>query len=408
MEKKFHADDNNRVRNNSTIEERRFVFEGSANDETTQYYQTSNSLKFDTLHSDESAIVEEKPPASTSVSTTTLSKKTNSSSKKGKNLDLLHSESDNVNLTIPNNAEVWSLAGMKNVVQTTVAGKQHHDFDETTSGRQSTHSDAKILSDWQGIARMDEIQIAQSKENDELTVTTTESGEVTTTSDKITTTVLPDLDEERHKTTTGYSTIDDKATEIPTTLTTTSEKSAETTTKHSSSFLRSTEGSDEDIITISSALSRTTEIIVMPTTNTRVQTTTKQDVAQTSSILTTAATHSATDDHLSASSEPVFRVTPPYDTTFYTENDRDKYNAANELQITTDSSEITTRKQNVNEENSETSSGSLGVISAVISVVVLLSLIALLYVSMAGQLQYLLPRLLNNSFTFIISTSSSS
>lgn len=376
-EKKFHAEDNNRVRNNSTIEQRRFIIESITNEETTQYYQTSNTVKIDTLGSDEStASSEEKTRVAPSVSPS----KATASSKKGKNLDLSHSESDNVNLTIPNNAEVWSLAGMKQ----TSDKRESTNFEETTSGRrESTHSDAKTLSDWMEIARMSELH---SEDTDELLIPTTEPDVVTTVDKITTTTVLPDLEP---TTTTAYSTIvEDKVTTtmVHEDITTTFEKIVETTSHAPELLQSSTEGSDDDIITISSALSGTTEVIInaLPTTSSRVQTTMAQDVVKTSSMstLTTTAASHPTDDYISASSEPVFRVTPPYESTFYTENDRDKYNAANEHQITTDSSEITTRKQNVNEESAQTSSGSLGVISAVISVVVLLSLTALLYVSM--------------------------
>lgn len=377
IEKRFHANENNR-----TVEERKFLLQGITNEETTNYYQTSYTSKTDAFGSDETENSEEKPRISQSVSTP----KTNSSSKKGKNLDLLNVESENVNLTIPNNAAVWSLAGMKNIIQTTGTidkkRESKQNDEETTERRDSTHSDAKTLSDWIGIARIDDLKLAHSNETDELFTTTTDSTEITTQDqgDKNVeySTLQTVSDEEKFISSTGYSNVEDKLTAVETTID--SEKPIETTT-HSGEFLRSTESSDE--ITISSALSRTTEPannIVLTTTSDTSTTAQKVKTSSMSTSTTTSATI-AKDEYLSASSEPVFRVTSLYDTTFYTENDRDKYSAVNELQITTDSSEITTRKQNVNDENTDTSSGSLGVISAVISVVVLLSLIALLYVS---------------------------
>lgn len=379
--------------------------ESIVNEETTKYYQTRNTVKIDDFNSDEAENLEEKPRTLPSVSTP----KINSTTKKGKNLDLLHSES------IPNNAEVWSLVGMmKDVAQTT--GSQRKKDDRSLSEKQEPmHADVKNLFDWTGIARMSDLQLAQSNETEDLSVTTTEPSDVTTNGniqyDKtLTTTLLPtnfDKDESTTTVVTENSHFDTKTTTWTSEeAVTTTEKSTEVKT-HLSEI---TEHSNEDIITISSALSRTTEETkLIQTTSERVRSTSASESTtvksttkeQTSSISTLSTAH-LSDGYLTASSEPVFRITPAYDNTFYTENDKDKYNAVHEFQITTDSSEITTRKQNFNEENrcvkilisplsnffftsvirnSETSSGSLGVISAVISVVVLLSLIAIVYVS---------------------------
>jgi hypothetical protein len=411
IEKRFRIDENE-FRTNNTKEERRIFTEGIMDEETIKYDQKTSKL----VKLEDSNETSEIPSSSTSSTKPTVT-----SAKKGKHLDLLQSESDNVNMTIPNNAEVWTLAGMKNVVPKSY--NNHHD-ESTEDGNHETKmtSNAKNLHDWIEIARMTDLRNSHSNEN----VTSSERIMTTAESELSTTIKLNSVE-----TTTEFfiesRTInsEESSTEellLPkngkgiSQLTTINTESPETT-ENSIELINSTKQRDEDLLTISSALSGTTETSPSPTTTstaTRTTSTTSKKVTTTTKTLptttksreeilstipsrstSTSSTRKTTtskqpfvsvdeDEILAASSSNpgVFRVTTTYGPTIIIdEKDADKYHTFHEFTPTTDSIGITTEQQSVNKNEQDTDSSGLGIISAVISVILVLSLGALAYVS---------------------------
>lgn len=409
IEKRFRIDENE-FRTNNTKEERRILTEGVMDEETIKYDQKTNKL----VKIDDSNETTEVPSSST--------KPTVTSAKKGKHLDLLQSESDNVNMTIPNNAEVWTLAGMKNVVPKSY--NNHHD--ESTEDGNRRHetkmtSNAKNILDWEAIARMTDLEISHSNER---MMTTAESDLSTTikmNSDETTT----EFFKESRTINSDESSLEEllpssKNGKGISQLTTMNTESPETT-ENSIELINSTKqrDGDDDLLTISSALSGTTETSPSPTTSTKVtqpsSTTTtmtkkvtttrktlpnsreeilstipsKSSTSTTSTRKTTSTSVSDDEDEIlaaSSSNPGVFRVTTTYGpTVIIDEKDSDKYHTFHDSTSTTaDSIAITTEQQRIDktdtEENTDNSSG-LGVISAVISVILVLSLGALAYVS---------------------------
>jgi hypothetical protein len=186
---------------------------------------------------------------------------------------------------------------------------------------------------------------------------------------------------------------------------TTSTEQPDTTdsTENSVELINSTKNRDEELLTISSALSGTTETSKSPASTKKVTTTT--EAITSTEILSTIPATSTTvkrttptttssqqsfvsvdeDEILAASSSNpgVFRVTTTYGPTVIIDEDaKNEYNTFREFQATTESIAHTTEQQMVNQSNDEdTDSSGLGVITAVISVILVLSLVALGYVS---------------------------
>ena len=147
MEKKFKEDEFG-FRNNETKVERHMLNEAVFDEETVKY-SSKNLTK-----------PEESAKASTAQSTT---------AKKGKYLELMPQGDDNMNTSIPNAAEVWALAGMREIDT-----RKPMDSDETTEMLTSLNNTAKNLLDWSEITKMGNDSMSQSSDESfrELTVTT--------------------------------------------------------------------------------------------------------------------------------------------------------------------------------------------------------------------------------------------
>lgn len=385
IEKKFLANENE-FRNNNTREERRLISEGMMDEETIKYDQKASKL----VRIDDSNETTEQPTSPRVVT----------SAKKGKLLDLLQSESDNVNMTIPNIAEVWTLAGMKNVVP---KNHQHDESTENGNHEMKMTSNAKNLFDWSEIARMTDLRSKEIETNASTQTTDSELENLSTTAKT-----------NRDETTTEFSNesrttnSDETSTEellLPkngkgiSQLTTANTEQPVETTENSIEIINSTKDRDEDLMTISSALSGTTETSSVPTTTIKVTPTTVTMTSQQPTIIsttsirkrktTTPTTTEKTfasidqDDILAASSSnpQVTRVTTTFEPAIINEDEKHRYNTFHEFAATTDTVVITTEKQIVNVNDDNTDSSGLGVISAVISVILLLSCGALAYVS---------------------------
>lgn len=83
--------------------------------------------------------------------------------KKGKQLDLITRHEDNINASIPNNAEVWALAGMRK-------GDNINDVEPSVGGLNNT---AKNLLDWTEISKMDNDSIGNTDDEREIQHQTT-------------------------------------------------------------------------------------------------------------------------------------------------------------------------------------------------------------------------------------------
>jgi trimeric autotransporter adhesin len=414
IEKRFRIDENE-FRTNNTKEERRILTEGIMDEESFKYDQKTSKL----VKVEDSNETTEIPLSSTTTSTKPIV----TSAKKGKHLDLLQSESDNVNMTIPNNAEVWTLAGMKNVVPKSY--NTHHD-ESTENGNHETKmtSNAKNLLDWMEIARMTDLRNSHSNENEtfssERIMTTAESDLSTSTikmnSDETTTEFFKESRTINSEESSTEELLLPKNGKGISQLTTINTESPETT-ENSIELINSTKQRDEDLLTISSALSGTTQTSPSPTSTStlpKTTSTTSKKVTTTTQTLTTTTTANSREEILStipsrstststrktttnkpfivsdedeilaaSSSNPgVFRVTTTYGSTvIIDEKDADKYHTFHEVTPTTDSIDITTEQQRINKNEEGTDSSGLGIISAVISVILVLSLGALAYVS---------------------------
>ena len=140
LEKKFKEDELS-FRNNSTKEERHSIIEASFDEEVMKYSKLNISKTQNGTDENESV----KTTALPAIVTT---------AKKGKYLDLIPRGDDNINASIPNAAEVWALAGMREMSET----RKPLEEDSTSSGvelmNDSLNNTAKNLLDWSEIAKM--------------------------------------------------------------------------------------------------------------------------------------------------------------------------------------------------------------------------------------------------------------
>lgn len=140
MEKKF-KDDEFGFRNNETTEERHSMNEAVFDEEVVKY-SSKNITK-----PEENIKTTALPAAATT-------------SKKGKYLDLIPRGDDNINASIPNAAEVWALAGMREIET-----RKPMESDETTEMfADSLNNTAKNLLDWTEITKMNNESMTQSSE----------------------------------------------------------------------------------------------------------------------------------------------------------------------------------------------------------------------------------------------------
>lgn len=141
MEQKFREDELG-FRNNATNEEKHSINEALFDEETVKY--SSKNL---------TAPEENVKTTALPVPLTT--------SKKGKYLDLIPRGDDNINASIPNAAEVWALAGMREIEM-----RKPMESDETTEVfADSLNNTAKNLLDWTEITKMDNDSMTQSEES---------------------------------------------------------------------------------------------------------------------------------------------------------------------------------------------------------------------------------------------------
>lgn len=152
LEKKFLNDEMG-FKNNVTNEEHRTLDEAVFDGQSVKY----SSVKMKIINGTKD---DEKAKA-TAVPTTV---------KKGKYLDLLPQENENINASIPNNAEVWALAGMRGFdAKPTESNEANADLGQISAGMNNT---AKNLLDWTEIAKMNNETDSGDEGPNDLSVTT--------------------------------------------------------------------------------------------------------------------------------------------------------------------------------------------------------------------------------------------
>lgn len=166
LEKKFMKDELG-FKNNATMEERHSIDEAAFDEQSVKYSSSSTRLINDTEKEEKKEEEEKIKTTALPIVLTTV--------KKGKYLDLIRRDNDNINASIPNAAEVWALAGMRDIQSRTPA-----ESDETSSSdvellSGGLNNTAKNLLDWTEISKMsNESMTSGSDESfkDELTKTT--------------------------------------------------------------------------------------------------------------------------------------------------------------------------------------------------------------------------------------------
>lgn len=142
--------DDSTFKDNATREERHMVNEAIFDEETIKYSSVNISR---TTKPDEKELETTALPA---VLTTI---------KKGKYLGLVPPTDDNINASIPNTAEVWALAGMREV-----EGRKKQESDESSSDVEmlsgGLNNTAKNLLDWIEIAKMNNNSMVSSASDD--------------------------------------------------------------------------------------------------------------------------------------------------------------------------------------------------------------------------------------------------
>jgi hypothetical protein len=140
LESAFKADEND-FKNNVTKEERHRLDEIKIDEQSIKYSSSVNITI-----------------TTTTTTTTTVAPPTPASSKKGKYLDLMPPGEDNINASLPNAAEVWALASMRDMDgnRKATATSSQPSFEEYSDVELlSLNNTAKSLLDWSEIARLD-------------------------------------------------------------------------------------------------------------------------------------------------------------------------------------------------------------------------------------------------------------
>lgn len=152
LENKFKNDELG-FKNNSTKEERHILDEATFDEQ---------SLKYSSIivnKTDDEGENEKRKTTALPILLTTA--------KKGKYLDLIPRGGDNINASIPNAAEVWALAGMRDLE----TRRPFDESDESSSDVEllgsSLNNTAKNLLDWIEIAKMNNETLARSSSNEE-------------------------------------------------------------------------------------------------------------------------------------------------------------------------------------------------------------------------------------------------
>lgn len=160
LEKKF-AQDEQGFKNNATKEERHTLEEAKFDGQTIMYSSVNLKINNDTKDQNEDENLE-----------TTIIPIVLTTAKKGKNLDLVQQQNgENMNASIPDAAEVWALAGMREVE----TRNPLTDSDETSGEMMvgGLNNTAKNLLDWSEIAKMDNDSMIANENIEDLNVTTT-------------------------------------------------------------------------------------------------------------------------------------------------------------------------------------------------------------------------------------------
>lgn len=158
LETKFNEDKNG-FKTNATKEERHTIDEATFEEQSVKY----SSLNTNSTKDDEAVKATALPALATTA-------------KKGKYLDLMPAGDDNMNASIPNAAEVWALAGMREVDTRRPTESEETSTEVELLDGSSLNNTAKNLLDWTEIAKMNNDSMDQSeeisKENLNLTKTT--------------------------------------------------------------------------------------------------------------------------------------------------------------------------------------------------------------------------------------------
>lgn len=155
LENKFKNDELG-FKNNSTKEERHILDEATFDEQSLKYSSIKTKIVNKTDDEDENG--KRKTTALPIILTT---------AKKGKYLDLIPRGEDNINASIPNAAEVWALAGMRDLE----TRRPFDESDESSSDVEllgsSLNNTAKNLLDWIEIAKMNNETLSRSSNNEE-------------------------------------------------------------------------------------------------------------------------------------------------------------------------------------------------------------------------------------------------
>lgn len=148
MEKKFN-DDQLGFKANETKEVRHTIDEGSFDEQSVKYSSLNTKIINGTEDDDEKL-------------RTTTSPQVLTTAKKGKYLDHNSQSDGNINATIPNAAEVWALAGMREVE----TRRPFESIEDELLGA-NLNDTIKNLLDWSEIAKMDKDTISKAESSEE-------------------------------------------------------------------------------------------------------------------------------------------------------------------------------------------------------------------------------------------------
>lgn len=143
-------DDELDIKNNSTKEERHTLDEATFDEQSIKYSSIKTGVVNRTIDDDEGLETTAQPAGLTTA-------------KKGKYLDLVPRDEDNINATIPNAAEVWALAGMREVeTRRPPDDESNESSSDVELLGSSLNNTAKNLLDWIEIAKMNNETLARS------------------------------------------------------------------------------------------------------------------------------------------------------------------------------------------------------------------------------------------------------
>lgn len=143
-------DDELDIKNNSTKEERHTLDEATFDEQSIKYSSINSTGVVNKTSGDDERLGTTSQPAGLTTA------------KKGKYLDLVPRNEDNINATIPNAAEVWALAGMREVEKRRPLDESNESSSDVELLGSSLNNTAKNLLDWIEIAKMNNETLARS------------------------------------------------------------------------------------------------------------------------------------------------------------------------------------------------------------------------------------------------------